>query len=129
MNLESQIDNIIYHALFVKDIQKLKELFPPVHPNTFYHHSTIQFKPKSLEGLNIGEKSKLKIWGRLTTDKVDVLIVDNKKSTNEYPHITLSTAEGIKPFESNSEIKYNINDVEYFENLYIDVEENVLWKK
>ena len=26
---------------------------------------------------------------------------------NKFPHITLSTAEGVKPFESNSEIENN----------------------
>jgi hypothetical protein len=43
----------------------------------------------------------------LTTDKVDVLVVENPNSDNKIAHITLATAEGIKPFESNSELQKN----------------------
>lgn len=48
--------------------------------------------------------------GRVTSDKIDALLVDNPKSTNSNPHITLSTAEGIKPFASNVEINKAIED-------------------
>lgn len=102
---------IIYTAIFV-DKQELKEKYQQVFPNSFYHHSTIEFRPNSLDNVPVGEKIKLKIIGRLTTDKVDVLLVDNKLSKNEYPHITLSTENGVKPFESNIEIKNNLNKVE-----------------
>lgn len=101
---------IIYTAIFV-DRQDLKEKYEQVFPNSFYHHSTIEFKPNSLENIPVGEKVELKIIGRLTTDKVDVLLVDNPLSKNEYPHITLSTNDGVKPYESNSEIKNNLDKV------------------
>ncbi len=98
-------NNVIYTALFVDDSELLKQKYPPVHKNEFYHHSTISFKPKEGEkGVNIGEKYSIKIIGRVKSDLVDVLLVDNKKSLNKNPHITLSTAEGIKPFKSNEEI-------------------------
>jgi len=106
-NLATEAADVTYHAEMVNDVSALKEKFPPVHPNEFYHHSTISFRPKSLEGMNIGSKGKVKIIGRLTTDKVDVLLVENPKSTNKDAHITLSTAVGVKPFESNSEIEAN----------------------
>ncbi len=101
---------IIYSAVFVNE-SELKQKYPQVHPNAFYHHSTIDFKPNTIENLPIGEKVKLNILGRLTTDKVDVLLVDNPLSKNAYPHITLSTSEGVKPFESNGEILRNLNKV------------------
>jgi hypothetical protein len=122
------IDNVIYHALFVKDIKQLEKDFPQVHPNFYYHHSTIEFRPKNDENMNIGEESTIKIIGRLTTDKVDVLIVENPKSKNNYPHITLSTAKDVKPMESNSEIEKYSDKIEYFENKFIDVIEEVLNK-
>lgn len=102
----------LYSANMVDDPEKLKEKFPPVHPNSFYHHSTNEFKPDSLEGLPVGEKQQLKITGRLTTDKVDVLLVDNPNSSNPNPHITLSTADGVKPFESNAEIEANLDKIQ-----------------
>ena len=105
--------DIIYVAAMVEDEKKLKELYPPVHSNTFYHHSTIEFKPVKTHTLlnNIGKQVDLEIKGRLTTDKVDVLVVNNPGSTNKHPHITLSTAEGIKPFESNSELEEHYDKI------------------
>lgn len=102
---------IIYSAVFVNE-EELKGKYPPVFPNIFYHHSTIEFKPNSIQNLPIGERIDLKINGRLTTEKVDVLLVDNPLSKNEYPHITLSTNNGVKPFESNSEIINNLDKVQ-----------------
>lgn len=93
----------VYSAIFVNE-QELMNKYKPVHPNLFYHHSTIEFKPKNIENLPIGLKVKMKITGRLTTDRVDVLLVDNKMSAKKNPHITLSTAENVKPFESDAEI-------------------------
>lgn len=99
-----------YTGIFV-DKNELMAKYPPVHPNIFYHHSTIEFKPKSIESLPLGQEIELKIIGRLTTDKVDALLVDNPLSKNAYPHITLSTAEGVNPFESNTEIQNNMDKV------------------
>ena len=89
-------------------------MFPPVHPNLFYHHSTIEFKPKDLSNIEFGVKKEMKIIGRLTNDKVDVIVVESPKSKNKYPHITLSTAEGIKPFESNTELEKHSDEIYWF---------------
>ena len=40
----------------------------------------------------------------MKTGLVDVLLVQNEESENEYPHITLSTADGVNPSASNNEI-------------------------
>ncbi len=103
-NLDNN-DTVVYTALFVNNRDSLIEKYPPVHTNAFYHHSTILFKPEDWkEGINLWLKNSINIIGRVTTDKVDVLLVENHKSSNDYPHITLSTAEWVKPFESNNEI-------------------------
>lgn len=95
------MNKIMYTGLFVNSPSNLKRLFPPVFPNTFYHHSTIEFSPKNLDGIELGKKVLIEAVGRITTDKVDALLVINPKSKNKHPHITLSTAEGVKPVESN----------------------------
>lgn len=100
---------VTFSAYNVVDEQALKAKYPPVHPNLFYHHSTNEFNPKGVPEL--GKETSLKITGRLTTDKVDVLLVENPGSKNKYPHITLSTAEGVKPFESNKEIESNLSKI------------------
>jgi hypothetical protein len=91
---------IQYHALFVDDVYALQRLFPPVYSNMYYHHSTIEFAPKDASNIEVGRKVKLEIIGRIITDKVDALLVVNPKSKNKFPHITLSTAAGVKPFET-----------------------------
>lgn len=105
-------DKIIYHGLFVDNVDSLKSKYAPVHPNEFYHHSTTEFSPKNSDNIELGKKSELRITGRLTTNKVDILLVENPKSKNANPHITLSTAEGVKPFESNKEIEDNEHKIQ-----------------
>lgn len=100
----------IYTAIFVNK-QELMHKYPPKHKNIFYHHSTIEFNPADISNLEVGKKVDLQIIGRLTTEKVDVLLVNNSLSKNQDPHITLSTAEGVKPYESNSEIINNKNKI------------------
>jgi hypothetical protein len=102
---------IKYHALFVNDSKSLMDFFPPIYDDIYYHHSTIQFEPKSTDNIEIGKVTKLKIIGHLTTTKMDILLVENPKSTNLYPHITLSTILGTPPAESNSEIKNNLDKI------------------
>lgn len=105
-----------YTALFVKDISSLLEKYPPKHSKNYGHHSTIAFEPLSLDGIAVGAESKLKIIGRAHDEKGDVLLVENPKSNNAYPHITLSCAEGVSSVYSNQLIERAMesNTVEYF---------------
>ena len=100
---------IIYSAVMLSEETKkrLLEEYKPSHNNIYCHHSTIEFRPTHVSHLPLGDVCALHITGLLRTDKIDVLLVDNPLSLNKYPHITLSTADGIKPFESNSEIQNN----------------------
>lgn len=97
---------ILYTCYLVKNPEELERKFPPVHPNKFYHHCTIEFGKNSAP-VNDGEEFHLKIIGRLTNDKVDCLVVDpsSYNGNNPIPHITLSTASGIKPAASNMELQ------------------------
>lgn len=96
------MNKVQYSAFFIDEPGTLKSMFPPIYPNLYYHHLTIEFAPQSTANLEVGRKVNLKIIGRITTNKVDALLVDNSKSRNKYPHITLSTAQGVKPVESNN---------------------------
>lgn len=97
------------YVLINKD--ELLNKYNQVHENLFSHHSTIEYKPKNIKGLEVGKQINLKITGRLTNDKLDVLLVDNPYSKNKYPHITLSTAKGVKPVASNFEIENNLDKI------------------
>lgn len=92
---------IYYSALYINSPEELLKLFPPKHKNVYGHHSTIAFKPKSSDGLEVGRKVSIKILGRATDEKGDALLVENTKSTNKFPHITLSSAEEVPPEYSN----------------------------
>lgn len=97
----------IYTGLFVQDKAYLEERYPSELPNKYYDHMTSVFRPGRIDAATLGEESDLHIIGRLTTDKVDALLVESEDTNNEHPHITLATADGVKPVASNKEIAEN----------------------
>ena len=99
----------IYPGLFVQDKASLEERYPSELPNKYYDHMTSVFRPGEIDATTLGEESDLHIIGRLITDKVDALLVESEDTNNEHPHITLATADGVKPIASNTEIAENPN--------------------
>lgn len=91
----------VYTALFVADTESLKSQFPPKHAKVFLHHSTIEFQPFDLNDVNVGKHARIKILGRAYDEKGDALLVENPKSKNNNPHITVSCAEGVSAVYSN----------------------------
>ena len=110
----------MYTARFVKNIPDLLSQFPPIHKHVFGHHSTIEFMPANLDGVEIGKESTMKILGRAHDEKGDALLVENAKSKNEFPHITLSCVEGVGPVYSNELLKKATatKTLEYFSTPY-----------
>lgn len=100
----------IFTAYNVNDSKSLQQKYPSELPNKFYHHSTVSFGQQPFNTKE-GEQKQLHITGRLTTDKVDVLIVENPESNNAVPHITLATAKGVKPAEANNELSQHLTDI------------------
>ncbi len=82
--------NIKFTAFFVKDIQDLLKRFPPKHKKIFGRHSTIEFQPNNLDDIEVGKEYAIKVLGRAWDEFGDDLLVENLKSKNKYPHITLS---------------------------------------
>ena len=113
----------MYTALFVKDKEDLLKRFPPKHKKVFGDHSTIEFNPDSLDGIEIGKESTIKIIGRAYDEFGDDLLVENPKSKNKYPHITISRGEGAPPLYSKIlfEKAINSNEIEYFTNEEVKV--------
>lgn len=101
---------VIFTAQNVDDPKELMRKYPSPLPNKYYHHSTNKFGKQPFDKRE-GEKLTLHIIGRLITDKVDALVVENPNSDNEMPHITLATANGIKPFQSNAELKQHKDEI------------------
>lgn len=108
----------IFTANNVDNVKALQEKYPSDLPNKFYHHSTNKFGRQAFDSRE-GKKERLHIIGRLTTDKVDVLVVENPNSSNEIAHITLATADGIKPVESNTELQKYRDQIQKLDD-YVD---------
>lgn len=117
------MSKIKFTALFVKDPKDLLKRFPPKHAKVFGHHSTIEFEPENLEGIEVCKEYKIKIIGRAWDEYGDDLLVENTKSKNEYPHITLSREDNAPKLYSRELFKKAIeyNTVEYFDNEYVEV--------
>ncbi len=119
-------EGIEYTALFVDSPEKLLQMFPARHSKVFAHHSTNWYKPASLEGLEIGKKSLLKIIGQAYDQKGFAVLVENAQSKNKFPHITISCTEGTPPVYSNEllEKASKNGSLEMFEKtLFIEVTE------
>ncbi len=113
----------MYTALFVKDVEGLLKRFPPKHGKVFGDHSTIEFNPSNLDGIETGKKFKIKIIGRAYDEYGDDLLVENPKSKNKYPHITISRGENAPNLYSQilfSKSKQE-NNFEYFEDQSVEV--------
>lgn len=108
----------IFTANNVDNIEELKRKYPSTLPNKFYHHSTNKFGRQPFDSRE-GTKEKLHIVGRLITDKVDALVVENPNSDNKISHITLATATGVKPFESNKELQLHQDKIQPLDD-YVD---------
>jgi hypothetical protein len=79
---------------------------PTLHGKVWAHHMTIKFKPtaEELEATPIGQKVKLRVIGWAADEKGQAVLVapEGISSSNEHPHITISTAPGTSPVYSNS---------------------------
>ncbi len=102
-------------AIYVNSEELFKK-FPPKHSERHGTHSSIEYDPKSLDGIEVGRPFTLKIIGRAYDEKGDALLVENAKSKLKYPHITLSCAVGTNPVYSNELIERAVAEkkVEYF---------------
>lgn len=114
---------IKFTALFVKDTEDLLKRFPPKHKKIFGHHSTIEFEPNNLNGIEVGKEYSIKIIGRAYDEFGDDLLVESPKSKNKYPHITLSRGENAPPLYSKILFEKAIasSKVEYFNNEEVKV--------
>lgn len=110
------MEKIIYTGIFVDNPTELLTLFPPKHLNVFAHHMTIEFRPSSLSGIEVGKQFILKVLGRAHDAKGDALLVESYKTTKTFPHITISCANDVSPLYSNDLLQkaYEDNSLDVF---------------
>ncbi len=80
-----------------------RNTFGPLHQKAFAHHCTIAFRPtpEQLTDPSIGHAGHVTIISAVADLKAQAVGVIGATSNNEYPHITISCAEGISPVYSN----------------------------
>jgi hypothetical protein len=105
-----KITKIIYTAAVVNNPEQLNMFVDPTMPNKYCHHCTLQYgdidelpsylgKEVCFVGKRIYANAKaVAMFGELAGCE-DVVI------TNKYHHITISTADGVKPVYSNQLIE------------------------
>jgi hypothetical protein len=90
-------------------------LAPPVHQNIFAEHITVQYGISDDTPLPFAPK-KVVIIGYAFNDKAQAFVVEidgNVERPDGKPyHITLSTAERVKPFYSNILLENGWDDIE-----------------
>ena len=102
--------SIIYTGIFLTDesrdklIEWCKKEIGPLLPNEFAHHCTLAFRPthEAALALPLGDVVRIDVVGYAADDKGQaVAVAIPLKSNNEVAHVTVSTADGVRPFYSN----------------------------
>lgn len=107
----SASDRPVYAALFLTDSSKDKLLkaIPPEHQNVYGDHITVAFGKALSARLDrletyLGERFVVNITGVSSDENGQAATISSnfpERIENDFPHITISTAEGVKPFYSN----------------------------
>lgn len=117
MTTTDSTDRLLFSAFLLTDTARnlIQAQFGAVHGTIFSHHCTVAFRPA--EPILDGLRHTIRAVGRLITDKVDCLIIDRATyfGLNEFPHITLSCAEGVSPVQSNWELASKAHLVQWFD--------------
>ena len=99
----------VYVGVFLDDSSRTRLLrdFPPKHPNVYADHVTLVFRPKEgeLEEFDMGEEVEIEVVGYAEDESGSAVTVKLppklKRLSQRNPHVTISTANGVKPFYSN----------------------------
>ena len=99
----------VYVGVFLDDSSRSRLLrdFPPKHPNVYADHVTLVFRPKESEvaQFDMGEKVEIEVVGYAEDERGSAVTIrlppGLKRLSQRDPHVTISTANGVKPFYSN----------------------------
>jgi hypothetical protein len=83
--------------------QKLQQLYPPKYPNAFYDHVTLAYdvaRDSVSEWIDTADQATA--YAYAANGNVEAVRVRTEGLPDTYgvPHVTLSTAKGIQPYES-----------------------------
>lgn len=91
----------------------LIKAFPPTHANVYAHHVTVAFKPSIEQAQELspqcGQEISFSTIAEAADENGQAVLISGVDSNNEFPHITISTAEGVKPSYSNELFKNSLS--------------------
>lgn len=102
--LEERTNMFVSAVLTPESHRLLLERVPPIHVTVHAHHVTMAFNPEPevLERYRRMEGQRIKIpVTAICTDEKGQAVLVGVESQNEYPHITISVAEGVEAKYSN----------------------------
>ena len=111
--------NVIYTGIFFEFSEERREMLEWITegdwmPNKFAHHITLQFRPKSdsehvdwvvkNQGLEVTVTATGSTHPGQNVAAISVELPPEiaEHCTNKTPHLTIATAEGVRPFEANN---------------------------
>lgn len=96
---------VVYVGVFLtmESQWKLLEKCFPLHTNVYCDHVTIKFQPKpeELDQFALGKEVRFTVDSVACDDNGQAARVVGIAADNKFPHITISTANGVKPVYSN----------------------------
>jgi len=101
-------NGILWLKLDARSKQLLQQRFPAIYPNTFYDHVTLAYGTTKIAVAElIGKSDSVQAYAYAKNEKAEAVRVNTRGLPDTYgaPHITLSTADGVEPFESVTMLK------------------------
>jgi hypothetical protein len=111
--------HVLYTGHFVDDQQALLQAIPVrlagEGVTVYAHHVTDAFRPEyGAAHVDFGRRRTLLAIGQVVTERVHAVLVTSPDeetiSTFPHPHITMATAEGVHPKESNEALAAAASD-------------------
>ena len=134
-------DDVLYMGAFVIDRPKEVKDILPFWANKFMHHVTLAYQPPQelidmlfngvdtvpnpLDSILIGTESVAKVYRIIHDHLACTALVDIEfPCRNAYPHITIGTAEGVKPYYSMELIQrhFTQDDSIFHSNMSFDID-------
>lgn len=111
---------ILWFVLDEQSRERLRQAAPPLYQNEYYHHVTLQYGVGREEVASfIGRSRTIKVYAIAYDEHSQACRVDTGDLPDTYgvPHITLSTAIGVKPFASVAMLRgeHSEHKIEYLE--------------
>jgi len=105
---------VLWLKLDADSKQLLQKLYPPKYSDPYYDHVTLAFGvPRESVSHLIGQAASANVYAYAHNAKVEAVRVKTSGLPDTYgvPHITLSTQQGVEPFESVAMLKGDHQEV------------------